>query len=156
MVQFIWCSIGFCAFIATSYFRLESFLLWFCWRCFQVLWAGNLHFLLFQLVLDLEFLLSLSGAYLFCPWPASGHLVGQWPWLQQMSCGAFWLWGLQRDMHTGDFLPWLQLSFWMPLNCGIFRGTEKLLICCPDCRRSTRRHSDCWFFRGIVKVLPYL
>ena len=97
--------------------------------------------------------LCLDGAYLFCPWPASGHLVGQWPWLQQMSCGAFWLWGLQRDMHTGDFLPWLQLSFWMPLNCGIFRGTENLLICCPGCRRYIGMPSDYSVFRGLVKVL---
>jgi hypothetical protein len=28
-----------------------------------------------------------------------------------------------------------------------------LLICCPDCRRSPGRTSNCWVFRGTVKLL---
>ena len=41
--------------MSISFFRLGSFLLWFCWRYFHVLWAGNIHSPIFWLFLDLVF-----------------------------------------------------------------------------------------------------
>jgi hypothetical protein len=68
--------------------------------------------------------MTLCGLCLFCPWVASGFL---WPWLYQTSYEAFQL--------------------------GVFRGAEKLLICCPGCSRSPGRPSDYRVFRGAVKSL---
>ena len=55
----------------------------------------------------------LSG---LCPWFGTCVLVGLWPWLQQTSCGAFQLWGLQRGMYTRELLLWLQQLFWEALK----------------------------------------
>ena len=38
-------------------------------------------------------------------------------------------------------------------NRGLFRGAEKLLICCPGCNRSPGRPLNCWVFRGAGKLL---
>ena len=38
-------------------------------------------------------------------------------------------------------------------NWGLFRGAEKLLICCPGFSRSPGRPLDCWVFRGAVQLL---
>jgi hypothetical protein len=70
------------------------------------------------------------GVCLFCPWVASGLQVGLCPWLFETTC-------------------------W-PSNCGLFRGSEKLLICCPSCSRSPGRPSNCWVFSGAVKLLSKL
>jgi hypothetical protein len=43
-----------------------------------------------------------------------------------------------------------------PLDSGIFRRADKLLICCPGCSRSPGRPSDSWVFRGAVKLLTFV
>ena len=76
-----------CTFMSIAFFRLGKFLLWFCWRRFQVLWAGNLRSPLFQLSLDL--VLSLCPEFPGC-FGLGGFFILHFLW---MLCQCF-LWYL--------------------------------------------------------------
>jgi hypothetical protein len=42
-----------------------------------------------------------------------------------------------------------------PSECGVFPGTDKLLICCSGCSRSPRKSSDYRVFKGAVKLFSW-
>jgi len=71
-----------------------------------------------------------------------------------------WLWSLipwslvSNRAPVRTVVPSVADLLWGPSNWRIFKGAEKLLICCPACSRSPGRPSDCGIFRGTFKMCP--
>lgn len=67
----------------------ESFLLWFCWGHFQVLWVGNLHSSLFQLISDF--------VYSLCP---------EFPGCIGLGVFMFWVFDIFVNLSYSIFYTW--------------------------------------------------
>jgi hypothetical protein len=72
--------------------------------------------------------------------------------LPLLSLSCFRSPGKPMAMAVADLL-WSLPIWWRGGRGVVFRGAEKLVICYLVCSTSPGRLSDCWVFRGAVKLL---